>query len=58
MFCIKGTGTTPHMDAVGSKHKGVVMKFGETALFKHPASSTAHMTGGRRVRKSKTTWEK
>ncbi len=58
MFHISSGGTTLHLDAVGSKHKGAVMKFGETALFKHPASSTAHASGGRRVRKSKTTWEK
>ena len=27
MFHVKGTGTTPHQDAVGSKYKGSVLKF-------------------------------
>ncbi|CAK0822283.1 unnamed protein product [Prorocentrum cordatum] len=58
MFHIKSNGRTPHQDATGTKYHGVVLKFAETAMFKHPTSSSGHMTGGRRSRKSKSMWEK
>ncbi|CAK0850526.1 unnamed protein product, partial [Prorocentrum cordatum] len=58
MFHIKSNGRTPHQDATGTKYHGVVLKFAETAMFKHPMSSSGHMTGGRRSRKSKSMWEK
>eukprot|EP00959_Pyramimonas_sp_CCMP1952_P248391 5192044-Pyramimonas_sp.AAC.1 len=58
MCHIKSNGRTPHRDATGTKCHGVVLKFAETAMFKHPMSSSGHMTGGRRTRKSKPMWEK
>ena len=58
MYHIKSNGKTPHQDALGTKYKSTILKFAETAMFKHPVSSTSHMTGGRRARKSKSLWEK
>eukprot|EP00959_Pyramimonas_sp_CCMP1952_P396176 8301026-Pyramimonas_sp.AAC.1 len=58
MFHIKSNGRTPHQDATGTKHHGVILKFAEAAMFKHPMSSSGHRTGGRRSRKSKPMWEK
>ena len=55
---VKSTGRTPHQDATGTKHNGIILKFAEAALFKHPMSASGHMTGGRRRQKSRTTWEK
>ncbi|CAK0814682.1 unnamed protein product, partial [Prorocentrum cordatum] len=58
MFHIKSNGRTPHQDATGTKYHGVVLRFAEAAMFKHPMSSSGQMTGGRRSRKSKSMWEK
>ncbi len=58
MFHVKMTGATPRQDAVGAKRNGVALNVAETAMFKNPASTTAPVTGGRRARRSKTTWEK
>ncbi|CAK0818910.1 unnamed protein product [Prorocentrum cordatum] len=58
MFHIKSNGRTHHQDATGTKYHGVVLRFAETAMLKHPMSSSGHMTGGRRSRKSKSMWEK
>ncbi|CAK0831086.1 unnamed protein product, partial [Prorocentrum cordatum] len=58
MFHIKSNGRTLHQDATGTKYHGVVLKFAETAMFKHPMSSSGRMSGGRRSRKSKSMWEK
>ncbi|CAK0836500.1 unnamed protein product, partial [Prorocentrum cordatum] len=58
MFHVKSNGRTPHQDATGTTYHGVVLKFAEAAMFKHPMSSSGRMAGGRRSRKSKPTWEK
>ena len=58
MFHVKTTGRTPHQDATGSVYKRTIVKFGETVHFQHPSTTSHHMTGGRRARKSKTTWER
>ena len=58
MYHIKTNGRTPHQDALGSKYSGTILRFAEVAMFKHPMTSTMHMSGGRRGRKSKTAWEK
>eukprot|EP00959_Pyramimonas_sp_CCMP1952_P150625 3152329-Pyramimonas_sp.AAC.1 len=47
-----------HQDATGTQYHGVILKFAEAAMFKHPMSSSGHVTGGRRNRKSKSMWEK
>eukprot|EP00959_Pyramimonas_sp_CCMP1952_P150624 3152328-Pyramimonas_sp.AAC.1 len=50
MSHIKSNGRTPHQDATGIKYHGVILKFAEAAMFKHPMSSSGHVTGGRRSR--------
>ncbi|CAK0871316.1 unnamed protein product, partial [Prorocentrum cordatum] len=58
MFHVKSNGRTPHQDATGTKYHGVILRFAEAAMFRHPMSTSGHMTGGRRSRKSKSMWEK
>ena len=46
------------MVAFGHNYIGEIVPFGETALFKAPASKTRQRKGGRRLHKADSAWDK
>ena len=57
-FLVRANGATSYEDCYGVSYRGTLIKFGETAIFRHQMSPGGKAAGGRVIKKADNRFEK